>query len=660
MEKNFKKNEKSGKNNWLLMKRNDKFANAKSNITVESPHSILPKVKKSTLPKKPTRIKKISAFFVSPQLPQLVKTAPNGDNWIHEIKLDGYRTLCLIRDKKIQLLTRAGNDWTTKYKSIAREAKKFKVKDALIDGEIVWLEENGQSNFQKLQNALEEGESRSLVFYVFDLLFLNGANLQNRTLLERKEFLKKLMRFPKSSQIRYSDHWHTQGKNLYRASCKLGLEGIVSKDIDSPYVSGRNSYWQKTKCFLRQEFIICGYSNTAVPDRPFGSLLLGVYNSQQILKYVGRVGTGFTERTYAELQPLLKQFKNKSCPFSRFSDTRKDVHWLKPKIACEVEFKSWTSDGIIRHASFQGLRKDKSISEIHKESPGTQEPERFKITHPDRIVYKKTKTKKIEVIEYYRAIAPLMMPFVEDRPISLLRCQENTSSECFFQKHSDEKSLSHIISKPVHYQDKEDFAINIQSQSQLIEVIQSGAIEIHAWNARFSHITTPDQIVFDLDPESKKLWDKVVDTAKIIRKNLEKLELKSFLKVTGGKGLHIHVPLSPKQEWDEIKSFTKSLMEVLNQEAPQDYTVNLLKKQRHGKIFLDYLRNGYGATAVVPYSLRARVQPTVALPISWTELKKNLHPDQFTYPSVLKLIEKREDPWIDYWDHVQTIKILEK
>ena len=655
----------SEKNNWLLLKTKDRFAHVDYDVVAEETESVL-KTKK----KKKNTGKTLSPppEFVKPQLAQLVEKVPSGTDWLHEIKFDGYRTLCRIDGDEIRFLTRGGQDWSAKYKKLIDTAKKLKLENALLDGELVWVNENGQIDFQKLQNALSENKFDHVVYYIFDLLFLNGEDLREKSLRDRKAALEKLLKPMQKTPFRYSEHWQNRGEQMFKESCRLKLEGVVSKSADSSYISGRSGIWKKTKCSLRQEFVIGGYTSSGADHRLFGALLLGAYeNNGKNLRYVGRVGTGFSNSTLAEILKKFNDLEQDESPFTINSPTGRAVHWLKPSMVAEVEFKSWTSDQILRHASFQGLREDKKAKEIFIDMVEKNRSGKFDdkwisdivITNPDRIVYPKHGIVKNDVIEYYKTVSELMFPFVADRPISILRCQKTTAAECYFQKHSEGRNLVGISSKSVHYKDKRDTALSLESPADIIRLAQAGTIEIHGWGSTFTNVGRPDQIIFDLDPESKKLWGRVVDTALEIREMLARLGLRSFVKVTGGKGLHVQVPISPLYSWDAIKIFSKSLMQILVEKEPQHYTTNMSKSKREGRIFLDYLRNGYGATAVIPYSLRAHEQPNIALPIAWKDLKTSLVPDSFVYPDVIKLIKKRKDPWIDYLGLQQRIKFLE-
>lgn len=655
---------RSRKPGWLLIKRSDTREKKSAGRKPAPLGELAPLKPKATPPPK----------FVEPQLALLVDEVPTSDEWFHEIKLDGYRTLCRIHKSKIQFLTRKGLDWTDKYKFLLPFVKKLETKNALIDGEIVWVDDRGHSSFAGLQEALSEGKTSRLIYYVFDVLHLDGHDLRGLPLEERKARLRKVIPTTPDFKIRFSEHVEDGGEEIFKAACGEQLEGLISKQRSAPYRGGRGGEWVKSKCVLRQEFVIGGYTRSPAENRGLGALLIGYYDKNKKLMYAGRVGTGFTEKTLARLQKKFKPLERRTSPFSDHKRDQESVCWLKPELVAEVTFRTWTRDGIVRQASFEGLREDKPTREIGMEKKQKKAPKPkaapkavsakkgtaplVEVSHPDRIVYPSTKTKKIDLFNYYEAVYPLMAPFLRDRPISLLRCQESAVGECFFQKHGDRRGLN-ADTRPVYYKDKKDSALFADDAESFLRFVQMGAIEFHGWGARFEKITKPDLVVFDLDPESPQLWKTVVETAFEIREMLKALKLESFVKVTGGKGLHVQVPLQPKHEWDDIKNFSKSLMQVLVDREPDLYTVNSSKAERGGRIFLDYLRNGYGATAVLPYSVRARAKPTVALPISWRDLKAGVTADEFQITDVLKKL-KRADPWKGYWDLKQKIAVLDK
>ena len=574
---------------------------------------------------------------------------------MHELKFDGYRTLCRINGDDVRFLTRSGLDWTAKYRTLIDTAKKLKVQNAILDGELVALDEKGHSSFLLLQQELAENAPKGIYFYVFDILFLNGKNLCSEPLLKRKAKLAGIFRPLKNTHFIFSDHFN-YSNNLYTEICKLQLEGVVSKLATAPYTPGRSPSWQKTKCSLRQEFVIGGFTRSEA-SRPFSSILVGFYNGAGQFRYAGRVGTGYSDSTLATLSLEMEKIVRRKSPFDLNSPPEKNVTWLKPKLVAEIEFKTWTAGKILRHASFQGLRADKQPKEIildHK----TRKKE-IKITHPDRVLFKAGKITKKDVVHYYEQMASHMLPYVHDRPLSILRCQQTTEAGCYFQKHTHTTNLVGINSREVHNGEKRDSALSVESPEEIVQLIQAGTIEIHGWQAAFTNIENPDQIIFDLDPDSEKLWGRVIDTGYEIQSQLKTLGLQSFVKLTGGKGIHIHVPIQPRYSWNMIKAFSKSLMQILDESNPGYYTTNMQKQNRKGKIFLDYLRNGYGATAIIPYSMRARTQPTVAFPIAWKDLKKYTGADEILFKNAVQLVKKRKDPWADYFSLKQRIAALE-
>lgn len=586
--------------------------------------------------------------FINPQLAELVEQVPEGRNWLHEIKYDGYRTLCRIEHDNVKFLTRSGLDWTSRYEVLIDAAKKLKLQNAFFDGEVVCLDENGRSDFQMLQNALSEKRFDKIFYFVFDLLFLNGKDWCQKTLIERKKHLKKLLQHSKKNRFLFSEHFK-QGDKMFKECCRLHLEGVVSKEANAPYVSGRSAIWQKIKCTHREEFIIGGYTLTN-KAQPFSALLLGYFDENKKLHYAGRVGTGFSDTTFDKILQKIEKLSQKKSSFQVNSPKKsRDILWLKPKLIAEIEFKNWTSHKLIRQPIFCGLREDKKSTEI-----------KIEVTHPDRLIYPQSQTTKKDVIDYHNKISPYMLPFLYRRPASIYRCQKTTLADCFYQKYSDGTNPLGVDNRKIQFGKKIDFAFDIKNKGDILRLIQAGTIEIHGWQATFTDISKPDQIVFDLDPDSPQLWSRVIDTAYEIREQLKCLDLESFVKVTGGKGVHIHVPIRPNYNWSLVKAFSKSFMQILIEKNPNHYTTHISKTERKGKIFLDYLRNDYGATAVIPYCLRARKKPSVALPITWKDLKHCPSADAFIYTDVLELVNKRNDPWKHYFKIKQRISILEK
>ncbi len=609
--------------------------------------------------------------FIGPQLAQLVKEPPASDQWIHEVKFDGYRTQAHLESKKIKLLTRSGLNWTDKYPVVAEELKNLSVTNAILDGEIVWLDDQGRSHFQNLQNSLKEQDSDRIVYYVFDLLFLNGVDLRNRSLLERKKLLKKILKGFEKTHIRYSDHVVGHAKEFFKTSCDFDLEGIVSKRLDRPYVSKRSESWVKSKCHQQQEFVIGGYTSGKGGRTGFGALLLGVFDKHK-LRYVGRVGTGFSEKSLSELKKSLTKLEVKKNPFQLNAPKERGLHWVKPFLAAEVTFANWTKEGILRAPVFHGLREDKTPTEISVEEaqrgPGElthlkakiqEVPKSLPITHPEKVLYKKEKITKLEVAKYYQAIAGFMLPHIANRPLALVRCPDGTAKDCFFQKTITGKIPEGL--QPVSIREKSGTKkyFTVDSSEGLLSLSQMSAFELHAWGCRRDKVDNPDQIVMDFDPGPKVFWKQVVQACYELKEILDALGLKSFVKLSGGKGCHIHIPIAPIYSWDQIKEFSRTLGREMVRRQPDKYLLKVSKKARIGKIFVDYLRNGRGATAVVAYSLRARAQSAVAMPVEWNDLRKYSSADCFSLNEALEHLKRRKkDPWEDFKNLNQEILIL--
>lgn len=659
------------KKQWLLIKRHDQFAEEDVDILKKDKSVItgqrLPE-KTSSTPKKTKTVTAKLPDFIAPQLALLAEVPPKGDNWIHEIKLDGYRTLCHKKKSNIKLLTRSGLDWTNKYEFIEQECKKIPADSVMLDGEIVWVDNNGVSHFQGLQNSLEEPNSKELLYYVFDILHLNGQDLQEVPLLERKMLLKKLLKETSSNKLLFSDYWKGDGTHVLKSACHLRLEGIVSKEIHSTYQSGRNKNWIKSKCSKLQEFVIGGYT-LQNNNKSLGALLMGAYNSQNEFQYIGRVGTGFNSSESTQLLAKLRKLKSAKTYFTSGSptvtahDRRREISFVKPDLVAQIEFGSWTSEKILRHAAYKGLRLDKKAKYVHleEETLKKEEPANLTITNPDKVLFPKAKLTKQELANYYKTIHKWILPYVIKRPLSLLRCPNGVGKACFFQKHAETKNIG-LKTQKLHsgLKDKTDEIFYIDSLTGLIELVQLGTLEIHTRGCHYHQIDQPDVMVFDLDPAPNISFIKVKEAAFALKNLLERLKLKSFVLVSGNKGVHLHVPIESKYNFDEIKSFCKTVCDQLVNENPDQYTTEISKAKRSKKIFLDYLRNGYGATAIAPYSARAQSEATVAFPLTWGELKKVTDAKEFTVDKVEELLKKRKDPWADYFTLKQKILILDK
>jgi bifunctional non-homologous end joining protein LigD len=591
---------------------------------------------------------------IHPQLATLSAEVPEGDQWLHEIKFDGYRALCRIEKGKSAFYTREGNDWTNQFGKLPQEAADLPIESAILDGEVVVLRPDGSTSFQALQNALGKGTVQP-VYYAFDLLYLNGYDLRKSPLIERKALLSSLIQGT-NGLVRYSDHYQGAGEDLFNSACKYALEGIISKRIDRPYTSGRTSDWLKIKCLSSQEFVIGGYTDPSGSRTGFGALLVGVYENRNLV-YCGRVGTGYTDKLLEELHSRLMQLQQKATPFSNPPQdaSARSVHWVKPELVAQVTFAGWTQGRILRHPSFQGLRKDKKPSEVRLEVASNppadfekQKPETagVKITNPDRILYPDQGITKIELVRYYEAIADWALPHIIDRPLMLLRCPEGLRKECFHQKHASIAVPASVKQIPLQEQGNDGIGLAIDSAAGLISLAQMGALEIHSWGCRIDRLERPDLMVFDLDPDPAVSWEKVVNAAFEIRSFLKNLGLETFVKTTGGKGFHLTVPLERKADWDQVKEFSKQVAETLAREFPDRYVAKMPKAQRKGKIYIDYLRNGRGATFICPYSTRARDGAPVSVPIHWEELNDELRSDQFTVRNLPQRMARLKcDPW---------------
>lgn len=569
-------------------------------------------------------------------------------------------------------------NWSTKFPTIAKAVGDLPAKTAIIDGEVVWLDDDGSSDFQKLQNSLKAKDSSRLIYYAFDLLFLNGEDCRELPLIDRKHRLAKVIKALDNPIIRYCDHIEGNAKAFFAAACDYQLEGIVSKNQESIYQSKRTSSWLKAKCKKEQEFVIGGFT-TGQGSRGggFGALLLGAYDGNK-LRYVGKSGTGFTQQSVEEIKRKLIKIEQSDSPFDLNSPKERGTHWVKPVMVAEITFGNWTSDGVLRTAVFHGLREDKSAKEvrIEKEKPVTQvltqkkgklkeksipsESGRLPISNPEKIFYKKEGITKLQVAKYYQDFSEFILPHISHRPLNLYRCPDGTKKECFFQKHASNPVPENLI--PVTIRESKDLKsfLTIDSREGLLSLSQMGAFEIHVWGCQVDRVDNPDQIVIDFDPGPGMTFKDVISGARELKSILDDLDLKSYVKVTGGKGLHVHIPVAPIYSWDQIKNFAKTLgVEMVHRKGDR-YTVSITKKAREGKIFIDYLRNGRGATAVIPYSLRAKETSSVAMPISWEELNKIKSSNQFTLEKAYQhLRARKKDPWADYFKQEQRISILE-
>ncbi len=606
--------------------------------------------------------------FVPPCLATLADKAPDGANWVHEIKFDGYRIQVRLDRGKVNLLTRKGLDWTKRFPTVAAAVAKLPAKDALIDGELVAEGPDGLSSFSLLQQDLKASRHDRMAFYAFDLLHLDGADLRPLPLVTRKDALAALVNGHSGREtLRLSEFLTEPGKILLRHACKMGLEGIVSKLGDAPYRSGRGRDWIKTKCSDRQELVVAGYVPSSADAHAIGALVLGFYQRNK-LHYAGRTGTGFTHESARALYRKLKAITVERSPFEAVPAEERGVRkpiWVTPKLVAEVDFHGWTHGDRVRQASFQGLREDKSAKSVVREvkksvsavntaaaarrrsAPVVNRKQLPKVgsvtlTHPDRVYWDDAGITKHDLAEYYSKVWKWMRPHVIGRPIALVRCPEGASGQCFFQKHA----TMGIATEYLHLvPEKGDKIISIDDLDGLIALVQAGVLEIHTRGTTIDDRERADRLVFDLDPGPGTGWKDVVAAAREVRERLSALKLKSFLKTSGGKGLHVVLPIKPVP-WNTAKDFTHAVAASMAEDAPDRYVASAMKSRRSKRIFIDYLRNSREATAVAPYSTRARAGAPVSTPIDWSELGSLKAPNQYTVENLAQRLSRvRSDPW---------------
>ena len=596
--------------------------------------------------------------FVAPQLALQAISPPAGEGWLHELKLDGYRMQARKDGAGVQMLTRKGLDWTHRVRAVANEVAKLAVDKVTLDGEVVVVAEDGTTNFADLQASFQDGAKNVLTYFCFDLLHVDGHNIRELPLKQRKEILGSVLNGANEDLVRLSEHLETGGDELFRKACEFHAEGIVSKKASGRYSSGRGGDWLKMKCLHEQEFVVGGFTLPSNGIDGVGALLLGYYRDGKLI-YAGRTGTGFTRKTHKSIRTKLNGLVQADVPFEQVpADASRGVRWVRPELVVQVRFSTWTADNLVRQAAFLGVREDKSAGEVVREettvapqpkslrrkvgeptdSARTTATHRVKgrvaakelaamerapirLTHPEKVLDERSGLTKQILADYYWSVAKEMLPHIADRPLSLVRCPDGADKPCFYQKHA-----SHALPEGVGSVDiadkngKIEPYITLSTAEALAGLAQMGVLEIHPWGSRNEDLEHPDRLIFDLDPDEALGWDALADAAAEIRKRLKAIGLEGFLKTTGGKGLHVVVPIAPKLDWPTAKEFAHGFVNAMEKANPALYLTKMTKAARKGKIYLDYLRNERGATSVAPFSPRARVGAPVSLPLKWADL----------------------------------------
>jgi bifunctional non-homologous end joining protein LigD len=686
---------------WLLIKEKDSEAQAATDYDVLEalPNSVL--TGQALLPKKPASPKTLATQkaaapattkntrrklppdavqaelprTLAPELATLVTAVPgDGGDWVYEIKFDGYRLLTRIEGKSVQCFTRNGHDWSAKLPALVKTLSKLGLRSGWLDGEIVVHNKDGVPDFGALQNAFDSASTAEIVYYLFDLPFYDGHDLRLVPLVERRALLRSLVSGAGLAHLRFSETFDSGAQDLLDSAARLGLEGVIGKRASSPYVSRRSTDWIKVKTQLRQEFVIGGYTEPQGSRTGLGALLLGVYDDKGELKHVGNVGAGFNEKA---LKSLLSALKPLATPHTAFAGLPASVkgHWVQPVLVAEVVFAQWTQAGNIRHAVFQGLRTDKPARKVVRESALAIEKVmaskklitakkavakkatpssppvstgKLRITHPERVIDPGTGFTKLDLIEHYARVAPLILPHLKARPVSLVRAPDGITGEQFFQKHAEATSIPGIKLLDPKFDPGHGPLLEIATVGALLASAQLNVMEFHTWNATTRAIGKPDRMTFDLDPGEGVPWSQVQEAAQLVRAFLKELGLPCFLKTSGGKGLHVVVPLKPSYDWDTVKGFSQALVQHLSSVIPERFVAKSGPRNRVAKIFPDYLRNGFGATTVCAWSVRARPGMGVSVPVTWEELAKLTNAAHWNARNIVERLATGNSPWDDY------------
>ncbi|MHC8294757.1 DNA ligase D [Pseudomonas sp. LB3P58] len=688
---------------WFLIKHQDGAAKPESDydVVVAEPDSVLSDrtivAKKAKTAAKPKPVKKPATparkeksapltgarkaklpDLLKPELATLVEKAPGGE-WSYEIKFDGYRIMARIDHTEVKLFTRNGHDWTHKLPRQAEALAALGLESAWLDGEMVVADEQGVPDFQALQNAFDSGRSGNIVYYLFDMPYLNGVDLREVPVEERRVALSTVLNPNKEPLLRFSDAFSEEPEALLNSACQMRMEGLIGKRLGSPYVSRRSSDWIKLKCKHRQEFVVVGFTDPKGSRNAFGALLLGLHDRDSgELRYAGKVGTGFNETTLKRIYEQLKPLQSKKIPVvnppSGFD--AKGVHWLKPTLLAEVAYAEMTKEGSVRHAVFHGLRDDKPAEDITEERPKAvktsaakkttaEKPStsakkkaapapsqiglgdgKVRITHPDRVIDASSGTTKVQLAEYYASVAEWILPELKDRPVALVRAPDGIAGELFFQKNAERLAIPGITTLDKALTGQPVMIIN--NAEALIGAVQMSTVELHTWNATSDNLDKPDRFVLDLDPDPALPWKSMVEATQLTLSVLDELGLKAFIKTSGGKGIHLVVPLTRKLGWDEVKDFSHAIVSHMAKLLPERFSAVSGPKNRVGRIFIDYLRNGLGATTICAYAVRTREGLPVSVPIFHEEVGELKGGNQWNIHTVHeRLAEVGDEPWTD-------------
>lgn len=659
---------------WLLIKEHDDEARPASEFDVIEalPDSVLTDKTKRPVAakvpaKSPAKAKKRKAqaelpLSLTPQLATLVDDIPPGDDWLYEIKFDGYRIVTRIDGDDVRCFTRNGHDWSHRLPTLVKAIRALDIGWGWLDGEIIVAGPKGTPDFQLLQNAFDAQRTQDIQYYVFDLPFHDGEDLRERPLIERRERLQSLLGSRTGGAVQFSAAFDADPRELLASAKEAGLEGLIAKRASATYHSRRSADWVKLKIGQRQEFVIGGFTDPKGSRAGIGSLLLGVHDAEGKLRYAGNVGTGFDDKTLVALRKQLDAIETTTSPYTD-GPTRVGTvklvkpHWVKPKLIAEVAFAEWTKSGHVRQAVFHGLRSDKPAERITKEvakhvdtsaPKSAAVPKDFRVTHPERVIDPSSGVTKGQLIEYYASVAELMLPHLKQRPVSLLRAPDGVNGEFFFQKHAEKKSFPNIEILDRALYPSHDPLLAIGTPIALLSAAQMNVIELHTWNATTRAMDRPDRMVFDLDPGEGVGWPQVQEAAQLVHALLDQIGLVGFLKTSGGKGLHVVVPLAPKYDWDTVKDFSQAIVAHMASVIPQRFVAKSGPKNRVGRIFIDYLRNGLGATTVCAWSARARPGLGVSVPVTWDELAGLKSGAHWTVQNVADRLATGNTPWDGY------------